>query len=624
MNTFLQIVVGGLLQGGVFAMVALGFALVYRVTGVVNLSQGAFCVLGAMAMYFMQVVFHLPVVPAVVAAAVASTAFVTLIGAVSFVPAVASLPNSSVLMLTAGLLTFFEGTVLVVWGSQTYALPPFSGEVPVVVAGLRVPSQGLWLAGSCAVMIGLLWLLLQRTAAGRALRACAENAGAAQLMGIHVPRMMLASLGLAALIGALTGILVAPITSVQFDTAGFFTTSGFIAAVIGGVGSFLGAVGGGLLLGVAEQLAAGYVSSVFANSLALLLLLLVLLFRPAGLFSVGPQRRSDVREEARAHRPLVRFNGRGAVAFSAVLLLALAALPAVPLPPGVLDSLVITLILFIAVLGLDVVMGYGGQVSLGQSGFMAIGGYSASILAVSLDWPPLLAVLAALAVSAGCALVLSLVTMRLRGHYLALATLAFALLVDSLAVGLDDLTGGPSGLVGIPSFSVGAWSFDSTESMYYLVLATVALLVAVLSGGMRRGFGRSLQAVRADQTAAAALGIRVNRMKVAATVISALLGSLAGSLYAFQFHFLAPEMVATPRSFELIAMLVLGGEGTLVGGLFGAAVLTLLPTLFQPFAAYKTLLTGALLVATFRVLPAGLFGSAVNLLARFTVPQRAA
>jgi branched-chain amino acid transport system permease protein len=603
-----QIVIGGLLQGGVFAIVALGFSLVYRVTNVVNLSQGAFCVLGAMGMYYFQVEFGWPILPAALAAIACSTAFGLLVGFVTFVPAISRLPASSALVLTAGLLTFFIGVTLVVWGNQPYALPPFSGEAPFVIAGLRVPTQGVWLAGVAAAMIVGLWLLLQKTTLGRALRACAENPTAARLMGIDLPRMMLLSFALAALIGSAGGVLVAPIMSLQFDSGQFFTISGFIAVAIGGMGSFAGSIVGGLLLGIAEQFAAFYVSSLFANTLALLLLLVVLIVRPAGLFSGGPPRRSDVRDDARIHRAAIRLEGRTAIGFALALVGVLALLPALPLPGGILASLVIALILFVAVLGLDVLMGYTGQVSLGHAGFMAVGGYTAAILATTYEWPPLAATLVALVLSVLCALVLSAATRRLRGHYLALATLAFGLLVDSLAVGLVDVTGGPSGLVGIPAFAVAGFAFDTPARMYYLVLALSVVLVVLLEGGMRAGFGRALKAVRSDQLAAAALGVDVGRHKVIALAISAALASLSGSLYAFNFHFLSPEMVSTTRSFEMIAMLVLGGEGTLIGGFFGSLVLTLLPTLVQDLAVFKTAVEGAILVIIFLAMPEGLFG----------------
>ena len=624
MISLVQVTIGGLLQGGVFAMVALGFAVVYRVTGVVNLSQGAFCVLGAMAMYFFQTVLHWPLPMALLAAVASTVAGVTAIGAVSFVPAVSTLPNSGTLMLTAGLLTFFQGLALVAWGSQPYALPPFSGEAPIRLLGIRLPSQGLWLVATCAVMVLGFWYLLQQTRFGRALRACAENATAAQLMGINVRGMMRASIALAAGIGALSGILIAPITSLQFDTGSFFTNYGFIAVAIGGMGSFVGAVAGGLALGVVSQLAAAYVSSLFANTLALVVLLAVIVWRPTGLFSSGHARRIDVREEPRAHRALVRLRGRGPLGLTALLAVALLMLPLLPLPAGFLASTVIALIFYIAVLGLDVSMGYTGQVCLGQAAFMAIGGYGAAILSTSYDWPPLAALVAALALSLLCACVLCYATLRLRGHYLALATLAFGLLVDTLTVGLADLTGGPSGLVGIPSLSIGAIGFDTPRAMYYLTLGIAAIVVLLLARGMRSDFGRSLQAVRADQTAAAALGIRVSRVKITAFAIGAGLGSIAGSLYAFQFHFLSPEMVATPHSFELIAMLVVGGEGTLIGGLFGAFLLTLLPTTAQSLATFKTMIEGAVLVGVFRFLPEGLFGRLVIVLARLSAAPDAA
>jgi len=589
----------------------LGFSLVFRVTNVVNLAQGAFCVLGAMGMYYFQVVFGWPLLAAALAAVASATAFSLLVGALTFVPAVARLPGSSALVLTAGLLTFFIGVTLLVWGNQPYALPPFSGEAPIVVAGIRVPSQGVWLAAVSAVLIVGLWFLLHKTRLGRALRACAENPAAARLMGINLPLMILLSFGLAAMIGATGGILIAPLMSLQFDSGQFFTISGFISVAIGGMGSFVGSIVGGILLGVAEQFAAFYVSSLFANTLALLLLLGVLVLRPGGLFPSGPQRRSDVRDDARVHRAVVRLPDRQALVLGAALLIVLVAMPVLPTPSGFLQSLVIALILFIAVLGLDVLMGYAGQVSLGHAGFMAIGGYCAAILATSYGWSPLLAVFAAIVLSILCALLLGLATARLRGHYLALATLTFGLLVDSLAVGLVEVTGGPSGLVGIPAFEIAGFSFDTPLRMYYFMLALGAALVVALGGGVRLGFGRALKAVRSDQLAAAALGINVGRMKMAALCIAAALASLSGSLYAFSFHFLSPEMVQTTRSFEMIAMLVLGGEGTLVGGLFGALVLTLLPTLIQDLALFKTAFEGALLVAIFLFMPEGLFGRLV-------------
>ncbi len=142
--------------------------------------------------------------------------------------------------------------------------------------------------------------------------------------------------------------------------------------------------------------------------------------------------------------------------------------------------------------------------------------------------------------------------------------------------------------------------------MYYLVLGLDVACCCCCAGPCAAGFGRALQAIRTDQLAAAALGVNVAATKVTALAISAALAALAGSLYAFFFHFLSPDMVGTPRSLELVAMLVIGGEGTLVGPVLGGVLLTLLPTVFQPLALCKTFASGALLVLSFLCLPQGL------------------
>ena len=148
------------------------------------------------------------------------------------------------------------------------------------------------------------------------------------------------------------------------------------------------------------------------------------------------------------------------------------------------------------------------------------------------------------------------------------------------------------------------------------------IILIGLVGAMRSGFGRALKAIRSDQMAAAALGINIVRYKLAAFLISVTLASLAGSLYAFFFNFLSPEMVGTSRSLELVAMLIIGGESTLVGGLFGALLLTLLPVIFAPLAIYKTFASGALLVSSFLYLPQGIYGALIQILTRFARPPR--
>ena len=250
------------------------------------------------------------------------------------------------------------------------------------------------------------------------------------------------------------------------------------------------------------------------------------------------------------------------------------------------------------------------------AGEIACGLSNVSICCVKLHWPPLAGVLLGLVVSLLCATVLSMVTVRLRGHYMALATLSFGLLIDTLTVGLSDLTGGPSGMTGIPNFSLGSYTFAGPVANYYLVWGVVLVSLVILGNAMRSDFGRVLRSIRTDQTAALALGVDVPRYKLYAFLIGAAMASIAGSLLAFDFQFLSPDMVSTQQSFLIITMLVIGGEGTLVGPVIGVVLLTLLPTAFQFLANYKTLASGILLVTAMLYFPSGLYGGFTALIRR--------
>jgi branched-chain amino acid transport system permease protein len=616
MTEFIQICLGGLVVGSVYGLIALGFSLVYRVSGAINLSQGGFSLLAALTAYTFGHSWGWPLPIAILAAIVTTVITGLIVGRLTFVPAVSRLSNANVLMLSVGLLTTIEGASLVIWGSQPYALPSFGGPDVATIGFLRVPTQAFWVAGSAFVVVLVAWYFLAFTRLGRGLRACAENPLAASLMGIRVPQLLLLSFTMAALVAGVAGVVIAPMTTLQFDTGRLFTILGFIAAVLGGLSSLGGAMIGGLALGLVQQLATAYVSSIFSGSITLFILLIVLIWRPNGLVSPTTVRRQDVRDETHVSSHVVHLSSSARWLFGISLFVVALGLPLFVQDRGLMSGLVIAGILFIALMGLDVIMGYAGQVNLGQAGFMATGGYTAGYLAVTYAVSPILATVAGIFLSAVCALILSAVTLRLRGLYLALATLAFGLLVDSLTVGLVDITGGPSGLVGIPPFSLGSVEFSSPRSMYYLVLAVIVICFLGLAGAMRGGFGRALKAIRTDQLAAAALGINVVRYKVIAFVVSASLAGLSGSLYAFFFNFLSPEMVGTSRSLELVAMLVIGGEGTLIGGLLGSVLITLLPIAFQAFAIYQTLATGLLLVGCFLHLPQGLLGGLSLLLSR--------
>jgi len=286
------------------------------------------------------------------------------------------------------------------------------------------------------------------------------------------------------------------------------------------------------------------------------------------------------------------------------------------LVPGWLGLLVIAGIFFLIVLGLNLLMGYAGQVSLGQTLFMALGGYGAGLLTLRWHWPTLVAMIVMAGVSAAVAAGLGTVFLRLRGYYLALATLGLAVITESLASGLTGFTGGPSGLVGVPSLHLGPWEIFSDQANYYLLLVVCGLGAWFVGNLQRSQTGRALSAIAADPAAATMLGINASRYKTSAFVVSAVYASLGGSLYAFYLRFISPEVVGVTVALSIVIMLALGGARTLVGPLLGALVIQGLPEVGQSFASWSPFVAGVVLILVITYLPRGIWGTVKKLAER--------
>lgn len=278
--------------------------------------------------------------------------------------------------------------------------------------------------------------------------------------------------------------------------------------------------------------------------------------------------------------------------------------------PGWTGLLVVVGIFFLVVLGLNLLTGLSGQVSLGQTLFMALGGYGAGLLTLRLHWPTTLATVVMALASALVAAVLGGTLLRLRGYYLALATLGLAVITESLASGLGDFTGGPSGLVAVPSLQLGGWTVFSDRANYYVLLVVCGLGAWFVANIQRGQTGRALTAVAADTPAASMLGINSARYKTQAFVASAVFASVAGSLYTFYLRFISPDVIGVTVAFSVVIMLALGGSRTLMGPLLGALVLQGLPQAGQTFSLWEPLVAGIVLILVMTYFPLGLWGTA--------------
>ena len=276
-----QYLLSGLTVGAIYALVALGFAIIYNASHVINFAQGEFVMIGGRAAAgFVESGLPLPLaVPAAIAAA-------TVVGLLLAKLAVEPARGASVvtlIIITIGASILLRGLASLVWDKKIHPLPAFSGEAPIAFAGATLLPQTLWVLGATLVTVGLLWWFFNRTLTGKAMLAVSHNRLAAQLMGISVRRVLLAAFGLSAALGALAGILIAPISFTSWDVGVMLGLKGFAAAILGGLGSGPGAIAGGLALGLIESLGAGYLSSAYKDVFAFVIILAALVFLPNGL-----------------------------------------------------------------------------------------------------------------------------------------------------------------------------------------------------------------------------------------------------------------------------------------------------------------------------------------------------
>jgi branched-chain amino acid transport system permease protein len=270
----------------------------------------------------------------------------------------------------------------------------------------------------------------------------------------------------------------------------------------------------------------------------------------------------------------------------------------------------ISLLVFIGIngmitLGLSLLMGYAGQISLGHAAFFGLGAYSSGILTVQYSLPPLAGFVFGILLSAAVAYLVGKPTLRLKGHYMAVATLGFGEIVFILFNELSFLTGGPSGLSGIPALAVGTWPIEGLEYLY-LVWGLVLLLLLFSLNLINSRVGRALRAVHGSELAAGAMGVDASRYKVQVFVLSAVYASMGGSLYAHFISFISPSSFSLMFSILLLMMVVVGGTETIWGAILGAAILTLLPEYLRGLEDFEVLAYGAILMAVLLFMPKGI------------------
>jgi len=267
----------------------------------------------------------------------------------------------------------------------------------------------------------------------------------------------------------------------------------------------------------------------------------------------------------------------------------------------------------ILVVGLNLLIGYAGQISLGHAAFFGLGAYASGILTATYQVDPWLALVAGLLLSGAVALLIGIPALKLKGYYLAMASLGFGIIVYIIFTQLSSLTGGPSGLIGIPSLKIAGHSLNSPQANFLVIWLTVTLILLLSLNIVDSRVGRALRAIHDSDIAAQAMGVNAPRLKLLIFVVSALYASLAGSLFAYASNFIAPSSFGVMFSIKLVTMVVVGGMASIWGSLFGAAVLTVLPEFLAFFHDYEIVIFGLILMLVMIFLPRGLVRGLLDL-----------
>jgi branched-chain amino acid transport system permease protein len=269
----------------------------------------------------------------------------------------------------------------------------------------------------------------------------------------------------------------------------------------------------------------------------------------------------------------------------------------------------------IVCVGLNLLVGYAGQISLGHAGFFGLGAYGSAILSARYGWPSAFALLAALVLTGAIAWIVGRPILKLKGHYLAMATLGLGIIVSIVVTTEDRFTGGPDGM-NVPAFTLLGWTVAGERVWYWIVGVALVAVVWLALNLVDSPTGRAWRALHGSEIAAETVGVDAARQKLLAFVLSAVLAAFAGALNAYYAGFITPGKVTFFHSIELVTMVVFGGMASTFGAVIGAAVLTTLPQVLTVLKDYEMVVFGAILMGTMIFLPRGCVPTLASLLQR--------
>lgn len=599
----------GLINGSFYALMSLGVAIIFGMLRIGNFVHGAQYMLGAFGAWYL---YNLPTLfpglglPSINYwwALILVPIGVAAIGALMervFIRKVYDLDHAYGLLLTVGLAMLIEGLFNVRYGAagQRYDVPELL-RGGVNLGFMFLPYYRAWVVVAAVVVCFGTWFLIERTKLGSYLRAATENPDLVRAFGINVPRMLMLTYAFGVGLAGFAGVMAAPIYQVGPQMGQSIIITIFAVVVIGGMGSISGAIFSGLMMGLIEGLTKVFYPQA-STTVIFILMAIILVLRPAGLFGRDTSVHS-VADVSSGRSGSILENGR---LWFVILLAVGSILPFMLFPIFAMKILCFALF----AMAYNLIFGYGGLLAFGHAAFFGAASYVAAHMAAVWGVPPELCILAGVCASTVLGALFGWLAIRRQGLYFAMITLALAQIVYFYAVQAD-WTHGEDGIQSVPrGMLFGFIDLSNAMTMYYVMLAVFLAAFAFLYRVLHSPFGQTLKSIRENEARSISLGYSTDNYKLIAFTLSAALSGLAGSMKAIIFQIASLADVYFMTSADALLMTLIGGVGTLLGPVVGAAVVVTLQTKLATFGAWVVVMQGAIFVLCVLFLRKGIVGT---------------
>ena len=609
MDIFIQQVVSGLATGSIYAALALALVMIYEATDVVNFAQGE------MAMFATYVCWALLSAGMPYWGAFFATLAIAFAGGVAIervvIRPVENAPILTIVIITIGLLVIFNSLAGWIFSYVQKPFPsPFPKE-PLRFGGIVLGAHDLGQIGVTLVVLLCIFLFFRFTPLGLAMRAAAQNPMSSRLVGIRVGWMLALGWGLAAMFGAVAGMMIAPIVFLDPNMMGGIQIYAFAAATLGGFTSPVGAVVGGLIVGRRGE-PDRHLRQLHRHRAQ----------------AHGGARDDHHHARGQAERPVrpgggaARMTPRSGTPIAIAVAVAVACVLPFVLSNFRLFQFTQVYIYAIALLGLNLLTGYNGQISLGHGAFYALGAYAAAIMMDQWQVPYGLTIPAAGVICLAAGFLFGLPALRLEGLYLALATFALALATPQILKYFEHWTGGSQGIVLAKPGAPFGLPLNPDQWLYFLTLAVLLAAVWLAANLLRGRVGRAIVALRDNHIAARAMGVNAALYKSLTFGVSAAYTGVAGALSAVAIAYVAPDSFNIFLSITLLIGIVVGGLASISGAIYGALFIQFVPNWAQDISkAAPWAIFGVFLILFMYFMPYGIAGAVRRIAARRARPR---